>query len=297
MPRAAIGIGSNLGDPPAQVRAAFGALARAGRVVARSRLYRSKPWGPVPQPDFCNAVALLETALSPQALLETLKDLETRLGRMPAERWGPRAIDLDILLYGDRRIEGADLQIPHPRLFERAFALLPLSEVDPSFAAAAEGLPREERESVALMSDDDQERASGVSGSPAERVRVLARAFLETDLVRLRIEEANADAIELRRAASRTAALAPAESSGSALPAAPARLDAIKADLVGIFHLSRPAVSEGDRLEGDRELAYVEALGIRNPVRSFGGGRIATVRCKDGQPVEYGQVLFEIDRG
>ena len=81
--RAAIGIGSNLGDPPAQVRAAFGALARAGRVVARSRLYRSKPWGPVPQPDFCNAVALLETALSPQALLERSKIWKPRWDACP----------------------------------------------------------------------------------------------------------------------------------------------------------------------------------------------------------------------
>jgi acetyl-CoA carboxylase biotin carboxyl carrier protein len=71
----------------------------------------------------------------------------------------------------------------------------------------------------------------------------------------------------------------------------------IKADLVGIFHLSRPPVREGEALEGDRELAYVDALGIRNPVRSLGAGRVISVLCRDGQPVEYGQVLFEIDRG
>jgi acetyl-CoA carboxylase biotin carboxyl carrier protein len=75
------------------------------------------------------------------------------------------------------------------------------------------------------------------------------------------------------------------------------RLDAIKADLVGIFHLSRPAPSEGDLLEGDRELAYIEALGIRNPVRSLGAGRVVSIKRSDGDPVEYGQVLFEIDRG
>lgn len=297
MIRAAVGIGSNLGDPAANVRAALGALAEAGRVVACSRFYRTEPWGDRDQPAFCNAVAIIETALSPADLLRTLKDLERRLGRVPSRRWGPRAADLDILYYGDERVDDPDLQIPHPRLFERAFALVPLAEVDARYAPAAEGLPREERETVALMSDD-QEQASGVSTPLVDRVRSLTEAFLETDLVRLRIEDPNEDAIEIRRRpTAQPHPHAAGDGSVPAQPAPPVHLDAIKADLVGIVRFSRTPVAEGDVLEGDRELAYVEALGIRNPVRSLGGGRIASVRCKDGQPVEYGQVLFEIDRG
>ncbi len=213
--------------------------------------------------------------------------METQLGRVPGERWGPRALDLDILVYGDLRVDEPGLQIPHPRLFERGFALIPLACVDPLYAPAAAGLPAKERESVALMSEDPL----------VERVRTLAQAFLETDLMRLRIEEPNEDAVELRRGS-----VAPpsrrAQAAGAPAPASPpTHVDPIKADLVGIFHFSRPLVGEGDRLEGDRELAYVEALGIRNPVRSLGGGRVVSVRCKEGEAVEYGQVLFEIDRG
>lgn len=298
MPRAAIGIGSNLGDPAANVRFAFDALSAAGRVLARSRIYRSKPWGVTEQPEFRNAVAIVETGLEPLALLKCLKDLEAAMGRVPGERWGPRTIDLDILTYGAERVDLPELTVPHARLFERAFALVPLAEVDASYKAAIEGLPREERESVALMSDD-QEQASDFSAPLAERVRTLASAFLETDLVRLRIEDESEDAIELRRRPAPSSATAETgDASGAgAQAAAPVQLDAVKADLVGIFHLSRPPVAEGEMLEDDRELAYVEALGIRNPVRSLGRGRVASIRCKDGQPVEYGQVLFEIDRG
>jgi 2-amino-4-hydroxy-6-hydroxymethyldihydropteridine diphosphokinase len=287
MIRAAIGIGSNLGNPPANVRAAFRALRSAGRVAATSQLYRTKPWGVADQPEFCNAVAIVETDLNPRELLEALKKIETDLGRVPGERWGPRAMDLDILLYGDRQVDEPGLHIPHPRLSERAFALIPLAEVDARYEAAAAGLPSGERESVALMSEDHL----------VARVRTLAQAFLETDLMRLRIEDENENAVELRR--KRVAAPSKEAEAAQTAPATPPplHLEPVKADLVGIFHLSRPAVTEGERLDGDRELAYVEALGIRNPVRSFGSGRIATVRCRDGQPVEYGQVLFEIDRG
>jgi 2-amino-4-hydroxy-6-hydroxymethyldihydropteridine diphosphokinase len=297
MRRVAIGIGSNLGDPPANVRAAFDALSQIGELVAKSHLYRSKPWGRSDQPDFCNAVAIVETALGPRPLLDALKALESELGRIPGERWGPRHIDLDILLFGNERIDQPGLHVPHPRLHERAFALIPLAEVEPSYAQAAAGLSPGERESVALMSEDE-EQASDSPAPLAARVRTLVEAFLETDLVKLRIEDANEDAIELRRTMARSATgeehLDGAV--GQATPP-PVHLDPIKADLVGIFHLSRPAVSEGETLEGDRELAYVEALGIRNPVRSLGAGRIASLRAKDGQAVEYGQVLFEIDRG
>jgi 2-amino-4-hydroxy-6-hydroxymethyldihydropteridine diphosphokinase len=285
MPRAAIGIGSNLGDPRANVRRALRALERIGRVAAHSRLYRSKPWGVAEQPDFCNAVALLDTELEPRALLERLKSLERELGRLPSERWGPRAIDLDILTYESRRVDEPDLQIPHARLYERAFALVPLAELEPAYEAALAGLPPGERESVALMSEDQL----------VQRVRTLAQAFLETDLVRLRIEDEDENAVELRRKPG--PAQAPAEPQEIAAAPVPANLERIKADLVGIVHFTRPLVSEGEQLPGDRELAYVEALGIRNPIRSLGKGRVVAIRCEDGRPVEYGQVLFEIDRG
>lgn len=285
MIRAAIGIGSNLGDPCANVRAAFSALSCAGRVVAHSRLYRTQPWGRSDQPEFCNAVALLDTELEARALLDTLKGLEGELGRKPGERWGPRVIDLDILLYGERRVDEPGLHIPHPRLFERGFALIPLAELDPRYRQAVAGLPPGERESVALMSEEQL----------VQRVRTLAQAFLETDLMRLRIEDPGEDAVELRR----KSVAPPRAAAQAAEPPAPApvNLERIKADLVGVVHFTRPAVAEGEQLAGDRELAYVEALGIRNPVRSLGAGRIVHVHCRDGQPVEYGQVLFEIDRG
>ena len=145
-------------------------------------------------------------------------------------------------------------------------------------------------EAVALMSDEP-------SSSPlAARVRDLADFFVGTDLLRLRIER-ESEHIELGRRALHPDLVPEIPSDLAIADAQPARLDAVKADLVGIFHLSRPAAVAGDLLEGDRELAFVEALGIRNPVRSRGGGRIVNVAAHDGAAVEYGQVLFEIDRG
>lgn len=148
MARAGIGLGSNLGDPAANVRAAIEKLSEVGTVAARSRLYRTKPWGRTDQPDFCNAAAIVETQLPPRELLERLKTLEQTLGRTPSERWGPRAIDFDILFYDGVLIDEPGLQLPHPRLLERAFVLVPLAEIDDRFAAAAEALPPAERASV-----------------------------------------------------------------------------------------------------------------------------------------------------
>jgi acetyl/propionyl-CoA carboxylase alpha subunit len=128
------------------------------------------------------------------------------------------------------------------------------------------------------------------------RVRDLAEFFVGTDLLRLRIER-GAQEVELARKSLSPELVGDIPSDLGALETAPRRLEAIKADLVGVFHLVRPAVSAGDLLENDRELAYVEALGIRNPVRSRGAGRLVSVMQSDGDPVEYGQVLFEIDRG
>ena len=145
MPLAAIGVGANLGDARATVRGAIAALSRLGRVVRASSLYRTKPWGVIDQPDFVNAVVLLETTLEPHDLLDALKALERTFGRTPSFRWGPRAADLDILTYDDRRIREPDLEIPHPRLFERGFVLVPLAEIDSAYAPAVEELSAEER--------------------------------------------------------------------------------------------------------------------------------------------------------
>jgi len=138
---ACVALGSNLDDPRAQVRRGFEALASLPRTVlgARSRLYLTPPWGVRDQPDFINAVARLETSLSPRGLLEALLDVETRAGRVRGVRNGPRTLDLDLLLYGDHVIDEADLAVPHPRLHERAFVLLPLADVAPELEVPGHG--------------------------------------------------------------------------------------------------------------------------------------------------------------
>jgi len=131
--RVAIALGSNLDDPEAQVRRAFdeiGALPGT-RLVARSSLYRTRPVGYADQPDFVNACALVETALAPRALLDELLAIEQRHGRVRTIPNGPRTLDLDIIVYGDRVIEEPGLTIPHPRARERAFVMRPLLEVWP----------------------------------------------------------------------------------------------------------------------------------------------------------------------
>lgn len=129
-----IGVGSNLGDSRARVLAGFDALAQLPRtrLVARSRLYRTRPFGPVQQGDFINAVAALETQLSARELLAAMRDIEAAAGRVRDERWGPRTLDLDLLLHGDERIDSPELTIPHPGIAERGFVLAPLSEIAPS---------------------------------------------------------------------------------------------------------------------------------------------------------------------
>ena len=131
MQRCFIGLGANLGDPPRQLREAVAALgeiprSRRGSV---SRLYRSAPLGPQDQPDFFNAVATLDTALAPLDLLDALQRIEAVAGRVRARRWGPRTLDLDLLLYGERRINETRLTVPHPGLARRAFVLWPLADL------------------------------------------------------------------------------------------------------------------------------------------------------------------------
>jgi len=130
-----VALGSNLAQPVRQVERAFEALAAlpGTRLMLRSAAYRSRPIGPVEQPDFVNAVAALLTQLDPATLLRELKSLETRLGReVPVVRWGPRLIDLDLLVHGQTCCNGAELTLPHPGLAERGFVLVPLAEISPS---------------------------------------------------------------------------------------------------------------------------------------------------------------------
>lgn len=131
-----IGLGANLGDPPAQIRAALESLRnRPGlRLDACSSLYRSQPMGPQDQPDYVNAAARLETESEPLELLDALQRIERDLGRDRSRerRWGPRLLDLDLLLYADRTLDHPRLSIPHPGLTERAFVVLPLLDIAPT---------------------------------------------------------------------------------------------------------------------------------------------------------------------
>jgi 2-amino-4-hydroxy-6-hydroxymethyldihydropteridine diphosphokinase len=137
-----IGLGSNLDDPRFQVERALQALARLPQssLLRRSHLYASAPWGVTSQPDFVNAAAALATQLPAQALMRALLDVERGFGReRGSDRWGPRVLDLDLLLYDDCRIDAPGLRLPHPHLHERAFVLLPLSEIAPALDVPGHG--------------------------------------------------------------------------------------------------------------------------------------------------------------
>ena len=147
---AALGVGANLGDPRTAVRKAIEDLAQLpGTVtVAVSSLYRSAPLD-ADGPDYVNAVVQVRTALSPDALLAALQAIEQQAGRERPYRNAPRTLDLDILLYGEHRVDRDDLQIPHPRMWQRAFVVLPLAEIAPDLvspvqvqAVAGQGLHR-----------------------------------------------------------------------------------------------------------------------------------------------------------
>ena len=131
-----LSLGGNLGDPAASMAAALRILDADAdaRVTAVSSLYRTPPWGKLDQPDFLNAAAAIETTLSPRALLDLCLDVEKRLKRVREERWGPRLIDIDILVFGDRVIHETGLEVPHPRMLERAFVLAPLAEIAPGLS-------------------------------------------------------------------------------------------------------------------------------------------------------------------
>jgi 2-amino-4-hydroxy-6-hydroxymethyldihydropteridine diphosphokinase len=135
MTEAFLALGGNIGDSRTIIEQAIGLLCDEAevRLTARSSDYRTAPWGLTNQPSFINACIAVRTTLTPLALLARAHDVERRLGRSreQEQRWGPRTIDIDILTYDDLTIDEANLILPHPRLFERAFALVPLAEIAP----------------------------------------------------------------------------------------------------------------------------------------------------------------------
>ncbi|ARS52124.1 2-amino-4-hydroxy-6-hydroxymethyldihydropteridine diphosphokinase [Kushneria konosiri] len=152
--RAWIGLGSNLDHPQQQVSTALEDLSRLPltRLWAHSSPYSSRPVGPQDQPDFINAVAVLETRLSSLALLDQLQALEQRHRRVRKRHWGPRTLDLDILLYDDQQLDLARLSVPHPWLCERAFVVQPMLEIEPELRLPG-GLPLKQLP-AALPSND-----------------------------------------------------------------------------------------------------------------------------------------------
>ncbi|WP_242467657.1 2-amino-4-hydroxy-6-hydroxymethyldihydropteridine diphosphokinase [Thiocapsa imhoffii] len=159
-----IGLGSNLQEPVRQVREAIRTLAMLPHValLARSRLYRTAPVGPPGQPDYVNAVVRLRTDLAPVALLRALHGIEIAQGRhRDGTRWGPRVLDLDILIYGDQRIAVPGLRIPHPEMAKRAFVLVPLADVAapdllvPGMGVLADLLESCDRSGVAVLDGCD----------------------------------------------------------------------------------------------------------------------------------------------
>jgi 2-amino-4-hydroxy-6-hydroxymethyldihydropteridine diphosphokinase len=135
-----LGLGSNLGDREANIESALEMLGQEARILKVSSLYETEPVGYKDQPWFLNCVCLIETDLSPQALLDSAKTIEKNLGRKPTRRFGPRLIDIDILFYDDLILDAPDLTIPHPRLAERAFVLVPLKEIAPNLVHLLSGL-------------------------------------------------------------------------------------------------------------------------------------------------------------
>ncbi len=139
---AAIGLGSNIGDKVENIDRAIALLTADGRVkvVARSRDYRSAPWGIAEQDWFVNACVTVQTDLSARALLKLCQDVENNMGRVRKQKWGPRLIDVDILTYRNQAINEPDLTVPHPLIAERGFVLIPLNEVAPEIVVHGQSL-------------------------------------------------------------------------------------------------------------------------------------------------------------
>jgi 2-amino-4-hydroxy-6-hydroxymethyldihydropteridine diphosphokinase len=135
---AALGLGGNVGDPPAAMAHALREIDAHEfcRVTAVSRLYLTPPWGKTDQADFFNCCALVETRLAPEALLDLCLSIERDMKRVRNERWGPRTLDIDILVYGALEEKTERLELPHPRMTERAFVMLPLADIAPEMVIA-----------------------------------------------------------------------------------------------------------------------------------------------------------------
>lgn len=156
LPLVILGLGSNLGDRDALLRAALAGLAPAYQIERVSSIYETAPQLVVEQPFYHNLVCMGRTPLSPQELLRFLQTLEQHLGRTPTYRYGPREIDLDLLLYGDQIITTPELTIPHPRMAERAFVLVPLAEIVPQLHHPV--LQRTMRDLAAAVADQGVHR-------------------------------------------------------------------------------------------------------------------------------------------
>jgi 2-amino-4-hydroxy-6-hydroxymethyldihydropteridine diphosphokinase len=135
-----LGLGSNLGERLTTLRRGVDELSIVGEILATSSIYETAPFGVSSQPDFLNCCVAIETPLAPREILERTRSIEKALGRVDGPRWGPRAIDIDLLLYGDVRLNEPDLVLPHPGLLERAFVLVPLAEIGSDRVIPSTGL-------------------------------------------------------------------------------------------------------------------------------------------------------------
>ena len=155
-----LGLGTNMGDRDAQLGAALAAIAKipATTIARESPIYETKPWGKTDQPDFLNMVVEVSTQLEPHTLHRHLQKIERDLGREPeeGEKWGPRPIDIDLLLYGSRTLKTASLRVPHPRMWERHFVLRPLADLAPD-TVAPDGSP------ISRLLEDEQISSQGLS--------------------------------------------------------------------------------------------------------------------------------------
>jgi 2-amino-4-hydroxy-6-hydroxymethyldihydropteridine diphosphokinase len=166
--RAYIGLGSNLDDPPEQLKRATEALANLPRtrLTARSPCYRSAPMGPKDQPDYLNGVVALDTELEPLALLAALQSIERKHQRIRERHWGPRTLDLDLLLYGKHVIDLPELRVPHPGIYRRNFVLLPLADITPALifpdgSSLAQHLENCPSEGIVRLSSGDSRGTTG----------------------------------------------------------------------------------------------------------------------------------------
>ena len=127
-------LGTNTGNLKENLMIALEELTRNNiKILKRSKIYKTKPWGKVNQPDFLNLAVEVDSPFTPEDLLKKIKEIEKNMKRVSTEKWGPRTIDIDILFYGTRQINEPDLVIPHPQFFNRPFAMIPMAEIAPDF--------------------------------------------------------------------------------------------------------------------------------------------------------------------